>query len=205
VNSPIITNARYLGWLEEMESLGSPSSIARKIRERIHRFFFMELSSSPSAIPDNLGMKVFCAHRFWKSNVCGAVVGGIAGAVLFVIVGGLLLCQSHGWRGWLWGSGLILYAVVMTLALFWGNLAALYPYALEIDEGKGFRFYVPFKKLYVPTGEVKRVKWSWFVLGWVVKLRHRRGLLPCFIIHVAWGQQGRDLAKAIEQELALRA
>ena len=32
--------------------------------------------------------------------------------------------------------------------------------------------------------------------------RQRRGLLPGFVIHVAWGQQGRELAQAIRDELA---
>ncbi len=83
-----------------------------------------------------------------------------------------------------------------------GNLGAAYPYAVEIEEGIGFRFYVPFRQFYVPIQEVKRVKWSWLWVGWVVRLRQRRGLLSCFIIHRAWAQQGRELAQAIGEQLS---
>ncbi|MGH9771270.1 MAG: hypothetical protein ACRD4Q_06190 [Candidatus Acidiferrales bacterium] len=121
---------------------------------------------------------------------------------LFIAVGGILLWQSLGLEGKLWGAGLILFAIVEVWVLLAGNLAAVSPYAVEIEEGKGFRFYAPFKQFYIPTPEVKRVKWSWLWVGWVVRLRQRRGLVPRFIIHVAWGQQGRELAQAIREELA---
>lgn len=129
-------------------------------------------------------------------------MAGIGAACLFSIGGGILLWQSEGWVGWLWGAGLFLFAIAAMWALFAGNAAAVYPYAVEIEERKGFRVYAPFKKVYIPIQEVKRVSWSWLCVGWVVKLRRRRGILPGFIIHVAWGQRGRELAQAIGEELA---
>ncbi|MGH9317135.1 MAG: hypothetical protein ACRD1P_08515, partial [Thermoanaerobaculia bacterium] len=145
------------------------------------------------------------ARRYWKSNVYGAVVAGIGAAGLFTVAGGILLWQSQGLRGRLWGAGMILYAIAAVWALVAGNWVAVYPYAVEVEEGKGFRFYAPFKKFYIPTEEVKRVKWSWLRAGWVVRLKRRRGLLTGFIIHVAWGRQGRELAQAMREELARSA
>jgi hypothetical protein len=132
------------------------------------------------------------------------MVGGLGAGVFFSILGGILLWEAEGLKGRLWGAGLVLYAIAAVLALLPGNLSAAYPYAVEIKNGQSLHFYAPLKKIYVPIDEVKRIKWSWLRAGWVVKLKHRRGLLRRFIIHVAWGQQGRELARAIEEELARR-
>ncbi len=172
---------------------------------RVRRFFFRELSGSPSPAPGTPGVRVFQAGRYWKSNVCGAIAAGIGASGLFVIIGGILAWGSQHLEGRLWGAGLILFAIAAFWALVPGNLGAVYPYAVEIEEGKGFRFYAPFKQFYIPTQEVKRVKRSWLWAGWVVRLRQRRRLLPGFIIHVAWGRPGRDLAQAIQEELARSA
>jgi hypothetical protein len=168
---------------------------------RVRRLIFKELSGSPSPTEGEPGVKVFQARRFWKSNVCGVAAASVGAAGLFIIIGGILVWGSQHWEGRLWGVGLILSAIVAFWALVPGNLAAVYPYAVEIEEGKGLRFYAPFKQFYVSTREVKLVKWSWFWAGWVVRLRERRGLLVGFIIHAAWSQQGRELVQAIGEEL----
>jgi len=187
-----------------MELSGS-SNVHPGITGRVRRFLFRELPGSPSPPPETPGVRVFRAWHYWERNVQGVpfVVAGALG--LFLVLGGILFWQSQGWEGRLWGVGLILFAIAAVWALLAGNLGAVYPYAVEIEEGKGFRFYAPFKQFYIPTQEVKRVKWSWLCAGWVVKLRKRRGLLTGFIIHVAWGQQGRELAQAIREELARSA
>lgn len=168
--------------------------------DRVRRLFFRELSASPSPAPGTPGARTFQAGRYWKSNVCGAITAGIGATGLFVIVGAILAWGSQHWQGRLWGAGLVLFAVAVFCALVPGNLGAAYPYAVEIEEGKGFRFYAPFKQFYIPTQEVKGVKWSWLWVGWVVRLRQRHGLLRSFIVHRAWGQQGRELAQAIGEE-----
>jgi len=168
---------------------------------RFRRFFFRDLSGSPSPAPGTSGVRVFQAGRYWKSNVCGAIAAGIGATGLFVIIGGILAWGSQRLEGRLWGAGLILFAIAAASILLPGNIGAAYPYAVEIEEGKGFRFYVPFKQFYIPTQEVRRVKKSWLWAGWVVRLRRRRALLPGFIIHVAWGRQGSELAQAIREEL----
>jgi len=178
------------------------NSSSKPTAGRVRRFLFRELSGSPTPAPESPGVRTFHAPRYWKSNVCGAVAAGIGATGLFIVIGGILAWGSQRWEGRLWGAGLILFAIVAVWVLLPGNLGAVYPYAVEIEEGKGFRFYAPFKQFYIPAQEVKRVKWSWFGGGWVVKLRRRRGLLPGFIIHFAWGRQGRELAQAIGEELA---
>lgn len=172
---------------------------------RARRLLFKELSASPRPGEGTPGVRIFQAGRYWKSNVCGAIAAGIGATGLFVVIGAILAWDSHHWQGRLSGAGLILFAIAAFCALVPGNLGAAYPYAVEIEEGKGFRVYAPFKHFYMPTGEVTRVKRSWLWAGWVVRLRQRRGLLPGFIIHVAWGRQGRDLARAIQEELARSA
>jgi len=119
--------------------------------------------------------------------------------VLFLVVGGVLIGLT-GHVGLL-SAVLMLVAVAVPLILLPGKVAALWPYPAELEQGKGLRFYAPFNEIYVPVEGVDRVKWSWLWTGWVVRLKRRRGLLTGFIIHVAWGGQGRELAEAIEKEL----
>ena len=169
---------------------------------RVRQVLFMQLPGSPNPPPETPGTRVFRAWHYWEKNVQGLpfVVASVLG--LFVLLGGILLWQSRGWQGRVWGAGLILFAIAAVWCLVAGNLGAMYPYAVEIEDGKGFRFYAPFKQFYIPTQEVKRVRWSWLWFGWVVRLRQRRGLLSGFVIHRAWGQQGRELAEAIGEELS---
>ena len=66
------------------------SSVPPRIVGRVRRFFFRELSSSPSPAPETPGVRAFQARRYWKSNVCGAVAAGIGATGLFIIIGGIL-------------------------------------------------------------------------------------------------------------------
>lgn len=178
------------------------SSLSMLVAARVRRFFLKELSGSPCPGQQTPGIRVFQAGPYWKSNVCGAVAAGIGATALFLIIGAILACASAGWRGRAWGAGLIIFAIAAVWSLVAGNLGAAYPYAVEIENGKGFRFYSPFKQFYILSKEVKRVKWSWLWFGWVITLRRRRGLLTGFVIHRGWGQQGRELAQAVGEELA---
>lgn len=153
---------------------------------------------SPSAGPE--GVRVFRAPRLWESNVRGALVAGMAGAPLVLVMAGMLIWQNRS-VGWLVVL-MILAAVTTPLILLPGNYAITWPYAVEVVEGKGLWFYAPFKKMYVPLEEVKEVKWSYAGPGWVIRLRKRRGVIRTLLIHVAWGRRGKELARAIEEELA---
>jgi hypothetical protein len=123
--------------------------------------------------------------------------------LFFLVLGGILI----GATGKLWWLPvfLILDAVGGLLALFPGKVAALYPYAVAIEEGAGLRLYNPLGALYFPIDRVKGVRWSWVYGAWVITVKRRYGLLSGFLIHFAWGRQGRELARAIEGELAHRA
>lgn len=156
--------------------------------------------SFPSPDVARTGTRVFRAPRLWELNVCGAALAGIAGAILFLIVAGVGVWMSRT-VGW-FPLFMILSVVVALLVIFPGNYLATYPYAVEVEEGKGLWLYAAFTKMYLPLGEIKEAKWSYMWTGWVVKLKRRRGLLSRVVIHVAWGSRGRDLARAIEHELA---
>ena len=160
-----------------------------------------ELFPSPHvSAPD---ARVFRAWHYWESNVCATAVAALGVCALFLVLAGQMvwLTKSISWLPAL----LILNGIGAPLALLLGNLAAFYPFAVEIQQGKALCFYAPFKKIRVPIHDVDRVKWSWLWVGWVVRLKERRGLLKWFIIHAAWGRQGRELARAIEVELGREA
>lgn len=156
--------------------------------------------SFPSPGVARAGTRVFRAPRPWELNVCGAALAGIAGGGFLLVVAGVCiwLSRSLGWFPLL----MILNVAVAVLGIFPGNYFATYPYAVEIEEGKGLWVYAPFTKMYLPLAEIKEAKWSYLRTGWVVKLRKRRGLLSRIVIHVAWGPRGREVARAIEEELA---
>lgn len=158
--------------------------------------------SFPSADAVRDGTRVFRAPRLWELNVCGAAVAGIAtGGFLLVVAGvGIWMSRSLGWVPLF----MILNVAVTLLVIFPGNYLATYPYAVEVEEGKGLWVYAPFTKMYLPLAEIKEAKWSYLRTGWVVKLKRRRRLWSRVVIHVAWGPRGRELARAIEEELARR-
>lgn len=182
-----------------MESSGVLPGIARRIR----RFFLVELSRSPSPPPERPGVTVFRAWRYWERNVRGAPFVPMVGAPFFLVLAGILIGLS---RSLPWISVLLILTGVSTpILLLLGKVAALYPYAAEIEARKGLRLYTPLGKVYIPVDELKRVRWSWLYGGWVVNVRKRYGLLSGFIIHIAWGHEGRELARAIQEELGRTA
>ena len=158
--------------------------------------------SCPSPNPERAGTRVFRARRLWELNVCGAAVAGIAGAAFFLVVAGIAIWVSRS-LGW-FPLCIILNVAVALLVIFPGNYLATYPYAVEVEEGKGLWVYAPFTKMYLPLADIKEARWSYSRTGWVVKLKKRRRLLSRVVIHLGWGPQGRDAARAIEGELAPR-
>lgn len=185
-----------------MELSGS-SSVPSGIAGRIRRFFLTEVSGSPEPPQERPGVRVFRAWRYWERNVRGLPVVEIGVATFFLVLGGILigLTRTVPWLSVV----LILCGIGVPLILFPGKVAALYPYAVELEEGRGLRFYSALGDIYLPIEQVKGVRWSWVYGGWVVTLKRRHGLLRGFLIHFAWGRQGRELAQAIEEELARRA
>lgn len=156
----------------------------------------------PCPEPHNHLRKIFRSPRVWEFNVCGASVAGIGGAVLLVVVGGIVASRAEAIQGELFGVALILTAVALVAGLWLGNLATAYPYAIEVEEGKGLYLYAPFRKTYVDMKEIKEVRWSYVRTGWVIKLRKRHGLLKTITIHAAFGKQGREFAAAVQEEIS---
>jgi hypothetical protein len=174
------------------------SSVMSGIAGRIRRLFLMELSPNPP--PEVPGGRVFRAWRYWNSGAIPIV--GASTAAFSLVLGGILIGLT---RTLPWISALLMvYGVATPLVLFPGKLAALYPYAVVLEEERGLRLYTPLGAIYFPIEQVKGVRWSWVYGGWVVTVKKRYGLLSGFLIHFAWGRQGRELAQAIGEELARR-
>jgi RHS repeat-associated protein len=91
---------------------------------RIRQLLLRELSASPGPQPQRRGVRTFRAGRFWRSNVCGAMVAGIGATVLLTAVGGAVLWQSEGPTGRLWGAGMILFAIAAAWLLLAGNVTS---------------------------------------------------------------------------------
>lgn len=159
-------------------------------------------------LENDQGPRIFKASRVWEFNVWGATVAGIGGGLLISVVAGILLFDSEGLSGMRAGAVLILTMAAGFLAAFPGNLLAAIPIAVDLEEGKGLLLHAPLKKLYIPFEEVQDARDSTvgqiFRQGIVVKLNKRHGLMKSFVIHVAFGEQGRKLARAIRQEISRR-
>ena len=183
-----------------MEFSGS-SSVPCGTAGRIRRFFLSEMSGSPEPPPERPGVRVFRAWRYW--DVRGVPFVATAMSAFFLVLGGILIGLT---RALPWVSVLLIVTGIgVPLVLFPGKVAAFYPYAVQVEEGRGLRFYTPLGDIYFPIDQVRKVRWSWVYGGWVVSLKRRYGLLSGFLIHFAWGRQGRELAQAIGEELARRA
>jgi hypothetical protein len=146
----------------------------------------------------------FEASRLWQSNVYGAAVAGIAGMAFFCAIAGTMIYMSQSLDVLLLAGGLVASGIIGLLLMYPGNEIAVYPYAVELEEGKGLRLLAPLKTVYIPIEEVKGIRSSLLALGWIVSFSRRHGLLKGFVIHGGFGGQGVDLARAIQEEIARR-
>ncbi len=137
----------------------------------------------------------FKAARFWEFNVHAAFVAGIGGAVLLCILAGII--RAYGLAAVLIGTVAIAF-----LYLFPGNGIAFYPYEVEVEAGRGLRLFAPFKQVFIPFEDVKSIRKSFLVWGWRVDFHKGRRVLTGFAIHRAFGDQGSELVRVIERELA---
>ena len=160
------------------------------------------------SIADSDRPRLFKASRIWELNVWGAMIGGISGGLVLLVVATILIFNSESPTGKLDGMILGLTIVASLLALFPGNLITTIPVAVELESGKGLCLVAPLKKLYIPMEEVLEARdyfSAWTPTpGTVVKLSKRHGLLKSFSIHWAFGEEGRQLAQAIQREILLR-
>ena len=157
---------------------------------------------------NDCGPRIFKASIIWESNVWGAIDAGIGGGLFLLLVAGISIFDSEGPTGKMYDLVLVLTTIATLLAMYPGNLLAVAPVAVELEGGKGLHLIAPLKKLYIPMEEVQEVRDSTlariFQQGTVVKLNKRHGLLKSFVIHWAFGDEGRQLAQAIQREILIR-
>jgi len=150
-------------------------------------------------------VQTFEAPRAWQSNVWAAAVAGICGSFVILIVAGILAFDSAGPSGQRAGVALALLAAGALAAAFPGNVIAGLPYKVELQPGTGLWLYAPLRKLFIPMAEVKEIRQSALSQllqeGIIVKLNRRHGLLKSFTIHWAFGQEGKRLAEAINDQI----
>ena len=144
----------------------------------------------------------FDSSRLWEFNVYGAIIGGIGGGVMLCVVAAILVSDKVGFNQVSFLAAALLLTVLLGLFLLYrGNLAVAFPYAVEVEHGKGLRLFGPMKTVYIPLNDVKEIRSSFLAFGWIVKLRKGQRALTGFTINWGFGPQGRDLARAIEEEI----
>jgi len=141
--------------------------------------------------------RIFKAGQFWSLNVSGAAIGGAGAVILMLVMMGIVLWMKPVRENFLFAATLTLILVMGVLCFFSGNVGAVYPYAVAVDE-KGLLLYAPLKKLYIPIEDVRDVRRSILQMGYVVRLRRRRRLIKSFVIHRFFGDQADPLANAIQ-------
>jgi len=151
--------------------------------------------------------KIYRASGYWRTNISGAVLGGIGVSILLLTVFTIVLWGSgFATENVIWLIGICLTLFATALAFYPGNLVATYPLAVEIEPSKQIVLIAPWKRLVIPIEEVKAIRdstaWQVFQQGVVIKLNKRHGLLKSFIIHWAFGPEGRQLARAIQAEIS---
>ncbi len=145
--------------------------------------------------------RIFKASQYWSSNVWGAALAGFGAAILMSVMIGIVFWNTQALKVVLFLAALALVLVISLLCLFPGNWIAAFPYAVAVEEGKGLRLYAPFKKIYVPIGDLRDVRRSVLQQGFVVRLKRRHRLLTSFVIHWFFGSQAEPLAHAIQEEI----
>lgn len=96
--------------------------------------------------------------------------------------------------------------MVFSFAFFPGNLAAMFPFSIDVLPDEGIRLGIPFRKLWIPIGDV--IDASSTVLGWrksyEVALAKSRSLVRNFYISPGFGNQRDVLVAAIRHALNKR-
>lgn len=145
--------------------------------------------------------RIFKAGQFWSSNVFGAALGGAGAGILMFTVMCIAVWEKPTSGNILFAAGLVLVLIISILCFLPGNWIAAFPYAVELEDGKGLVLYAPLKKIYIPIEDVRDVRSSFFQQGYVVRLKRRHRLLTSFVINRFFGDQAELLARAIQEEI----
>ena len=149
--------------------------------------------------------RVYRGSRYWDFNVHGAVVAGLGGAILMVVIGIIMFWVAAARLEAL--LFLLLFVANLVggfLAFYIGNLVASFPYAVEVNPGSGLRLLAPYKEIYIHLDEIENIGESFLYQGFVVRLRRRRGLLKYFVVHWLFGHERKALIQAIQQAVQHR-
>lgn len=149
-------------------------------------------------------VQIFRAGQFYSSNVSGGALAGAGAAILMFTVMCIVVWMNPDRQNILLAATLMLIIVVSVLTYLPGNMSAVYPYAVAVEEGKGLQLYFPLKKVYIPIEDVLDVRKS-FLQGYVVRLKRSHRLLNAFVIHSFFGNQAQPLVDAIREEIRRRA
>jgi hypothetical protein len=126
-----------------------------------------------------------------------APVAAAGGGLLMLVVGVIFLTTDGDV---LFGAALLLFPVGALLCFYFpGNLIAMYPYAVTVEDGRGVWIHAAFRKTYVPSGDLRDVQPG--AVGTCVRLKRRRRLLGSFYVHWAFGPEAAPLADAIRNEI----
>ena len=116
--------------------------------------------------PEGAPQRVFKAGQFWSSNVSGAALGGAGAVILMSVMMGIVVWMNPDRQNILFAATLTLILVASVLCFLPGNMGAVYPYAVAVQEGKGLQLYAPLKKLYIPIEDVRDVRKSFLGQGY---------------------------------------
>lgn len=143
---------------------------------------------------------IYRGSRLWEFNVHGAIIAGFSGGIFLVVVAVLVVWNfSPNLSSALLLTFILANSIVGVLALYRGNLIALFPYAVEV--GPCIVLFAPYKRIKIPFEQVRDVRNSFLHQGFVVRLRQRQGLLNYFVIHWFFGPERQALAEAIRKAI----
>jgi hypothetical protein len=148
---------------------------------------------------------IFEAGQFWSSNVSGAALGGAGAVILMSVMMGIMVWMNPDRQDILFASTLVLILVSSVLCFLPGNMGAVYPYAITVEEGKGLQLHAPFKRLFIPIDDIRDIQASFLQPGYVVRLNRSHRLLKSFLIPSYFGDQAEPLVNAILEEIQRHA
>ncbi len=150
--------------------------------------------------------QIYRASGYWRTNISGAVLGGIGSAILLLTVFTIVLWGSDFSRqAVIWFVVICLNLLGTALGFYPGNWVVAYPLAVEVEPTKHIVLIAPWKRLIIPVEEIRDIRNSPLHQGYVVRFHHRHGLLKSFTIHWFFGSEGAALAEAIENIVSRNA
>ncbi len=144
--------------------------------------------------------RIFKGSQYYIWNIWGAYIAGLVGLVFLQGEVRHALWLASDFRAVLAPIVWELLVVFGLLVSWPGNMIAIFPYEVVVEEGKGVRLHAVLKQVYIPIEDIRDVQKS-FLQGYVVRLRRRHRLLGKFVIHRLFGSEAEALVRAIQDEM----